>query len=163
LSSNLKVEQLTFPNGSIQNSAAPKFYTDAFIYYDELDNGRITAGDYLYNYNDGTLFVTSFIPFNGWVTSKGSGYRAELEYDIIDDVPLIGGSGSGAEVSVFVLFGEIFEVLLTNLGSGYAIGDSLTLDLNDSGSGFEVILNSVNIDTGVIDNGYLQLFDITVY
>jgi hypothetical protein len=117
----------------------------------------------LYDYVNGTLFVTSFIPFNGWVTNRGVGYQPTEEFAILDNVPLIGGSGSGAEASVIVYFGEIFEISLTEQGTGYALGDSLGIELNDGGSGFEVIVNSVDVNTGAINNGYLQLFDITVY
>jgi hypothetical protein len=154
---------IVFANGTVQTTSAPRFYSDGFVYFDELGNSRITAGDYLYDYVNGTLFVTSFIPFNGWVVNRGTGYQPNSEFAILDDVPLTGGSGSGAEATVIVLFGEIFEVLLTEQGTGYTLGDSLSIDLNDSGSGFEVIVNNVDVNTGAISNGYLQLFDLTVY
>jgi hypothetical protein len=154
---------IVFANGTVQTTSAPRFYSDGYLYFDDLGNNRITAGDYLYDYVNGTLFVTSFIPFNGWVTNRGVGYQPTEEFAILDDVPLIGGSGSGAEASVIVYFGEIFEISLTEQGTGYALGDSLGIELNDGGSGFEVIVNSVDVNTGAINNGYLQLFDITVY
>jgi hypothetical protein len=129
-----------------------------------LDTNRITAGDYLYDYVNGTLFVTSFIPFNGWVTNTGTGYQPTEEFAIIDNVALTGGTGSGAEATVIVFFGEVFEIILTQQGTGYSLGDSLSIDLNDGGSGFEIIVNSIAYDTdGAISDGYLQLFDITVY
>jgi hypothetical protein len=154
---------IVFANGTVQTTSAPRFYTDAFFYFDDLDNNRITAGDYLYDYVNGTLFVTSFIPFNGWVVNKGFGYQPTEEFAILDNVPLTGGSGTGAEATVIIFSGEVFEIILTELGSGYSLGDSLSFDLNDGGRGFEVVVNSVDVNTGAINNGYLQLFDITVY
>ena len=117
----------------------------------------------MYDYVSGSLFVTTFVPFNGWVTNKGFGYAPGQFFVFETDVDLIGGSGSGAKVDALVFFGQIFTVTLTNPGSGYSIGDSLTIDLGDGGSGFEVILNSVDLQTGEIKDGDTTLFDITVY
>ena len=154
---------IVFSNGTVQVTSAPRFYSDAFFYFDDLGNNRITAGDYLYDYVNGTLFVTSFIPFNGWVVNRGFGYQPNQEFAIIDNVQLLGGAGSGAEATVIIFGGEVFEIFLTSQGTGYTLGDSLTIDLNDGGSGFEVIINNVDVNTGAISDGYLQLFDITVY
>ena len=154
---------IVFANGTVQTTSAPRFYSDGYLYFDELGNSRITAGDYLYDYVNGTLFVTSFIPFNGWVVNRGTGYQPTEEFAILDNVELTGGSGSGAEATVIILSGQIFEILLTEQGTGYSLGDSLSIDLNDGGSDFEVIVNNVDVNTGAISNGYLQLFDLTVY
>ena len=154
---------IQFQDGTRQSTTAPRFFYESFEYQQLKDAGEIIPGDYLYDYTTATLFVTTFVPFNGWVTNKGFGYAPGQFFVFETDVELIGGSGTGATVDALIFFGQIFTVTLKNPGSGYSIGDSLTVDLGDGGSGFEVILNSVDLATGEIKDGDTTLFDITVY
>ena len=69
------------------------------------------------------------------------------------DVPLLGGSGSGAVADITVSSNTVTVVDVTNGGSGYANSDSLTV--NDAtlggGSGFALAITSSDIGTGYSD------------
>ena len=58
------------------------------------------------------------------------------------------GSGSGATVSVTISDGVITAYNVQATGSGYQVGDVLTLDNTDSGvvrgAGFKFVVNSIN-------------------
>ena len=63
--------------------------------------------------------------------TAGAGYT-DGEYA---DVPLTGGSGTGATATVFVAGGVVAAVVLASGGTGYQAGDSLSADDDDLGGG----------------------------
>jgi len=71
----------------------------------------------------------------------GSGYQASQN---LSDVPLAGGSGSGALATVTTnASGEVDSVNITAGGSGYQAGDTLTAPLGAIGTGFSVTVDAV--------------------
>jgi len=64
------------------------------------------------------------------------------------NVPLTGGSGFGAQATITVTLGSVSSVALTNPGSHYAAGDTLSATTasigGGSGAGFSVPVNSVS-------------------
>jgi len=73
--------------------------------------------------------------------TPGSGYAASQTFS---NVPLSGGSGSGAEATVTTnASGEVDSVSITAGGSGYQVGDSLGAPLGAIGTGFAVAIDSV--------------------
>lgn len=66
---------------------------------------------------------------------------------IISDVPLAGGSGSGAIANIVVSGNTVTSVTIVNGGAYYAVGNSLTTDLG-GGSGFSVLVATVGNPNG---------------
>jgi hypothetical protein len=77
------------------------------------------------------------------VITGGSGY-ANGTYS---NVPLTGGSGAGAEASITISGGSVTAVSITNVGSGYVVGDVLSAQDSDlgglGGGGFSVPVASL--------------------
>ena len=62
------------------------------------------------------------------------------------NVPLTGGTGSGAQASVTVAGGAVTSVVLTLYGSGYLVGDTLSCanaSIGGTGSGFSIEMQTV--------------------
>ena len=78
------------------------------------------------------------------VTSGGTGYID----GIYKDVPLTGGSGTGAKGTVEISNGVVNNVILTNGGSGYLTTDILSVNTSSVGggigSGFTTAIGSTN-------------------
>jgi hypothetical protein len=78
----------------------------------------------------------------------GSGYTNGTYYN----VPLTGGSGSGALATIVVSSGAVSSVTITTAGSYYLVGNSLSaLATNIGGGGgtnFSVLVNSISNPTG---------------
>lgn len=73
----------------------------------------------------------------------GSGYTGTGTYT---NVPLTGGSGSGAHATVVVAGGAVTTVTVTNHGTGYVAGDTLSAsntNLGGAGSGFSIKAQTV--------------------
>jgi hypothetical protein len=67
------------------------------------------------------------------------------------NVPLTGGSGSGATANITVSGQTVTSVTLTNSGNFYVVGDVLSCSntyIGGSGSSFSVVVNLVNNTTG---------------
>jgi hypothetical protein len=79
---------------------------------------------------DGNLFIKQgqVSPSIAVVTS-GSGYTGA------STVTISGGTGSGATATLTIGGGQILRVNLTNAGSGYSVGDVLTVSFGGPGSG----------------------------
>lgn len=70
---------------------------------------------------------------------------------IYQDVPLTGGSGSGATADITVVAGAVSSISIENPGSLYVAGDILSAEqtnLGGSGSGFQVTVDSLTNSTG---------------
>jgi len=70
---------------------------------------------------------------------------------VYQDVPLTGGSGSGATADITVVAGAVSSVVIENPGSLYIVGDILSAEqtnLGGSGSGFQVTVASLTNSTG---------------
>jgi hypothetical protein len=68
------------------------------------------------------------------------------------DVPLTGGSGSGALATITVAGGAVTAVTITNGGLQYGVGNTLTTaaaNIGGTGSGFSVPVASVTNSTGI--------------
>lgn len=72
--------------------------------------------------------------------TAGSGYTNGT----YTDIPLSGGSGTGASATITVAGGIVTVVTLVNKGIGYAVADSLTANLAPVGSGFAVAVATVS-------------------
>ena len=78
----------------------------------------------------------------------GSVYTAGTYFD----VPLTGGSGSGALATITVAGGAVTAVTITNGGLQYVVGNTLTAaatNIGGTGSGFSVPVASVTNSTGI--------------
>ena len=76
--------------------------------------------------------------------SAGSGYPAGTYYN----QAFTGGTGSGATATIVVgSGGTVTSVSLETGGTGYAVGDSLSISLS-SGTGFAITVSSLNQITG---------------
>jgi len=178
--------KVVFPDGSEQITTAPRFFSDAVDYNTKNAAGTIIPGDYLYDYPNGSLFVTSFTPFQGWLLNGGVGYGTVATLNVfaggtgfqfLSNVPLTGGSGTGAKITVVCINtpgvfpdgtqGTIFLVVAINeRGSGYTKGDICDFDFESvgstSGTGAQFLVGGIT-STGGVDDGANGLFDLTVY
>jgi hypothetical protein len=74
--------------------------------------------------------------------TAGSSYTNGIYYD----VPLTGGTGTGAKANIVVSGGAVTAVAITERGSGYAAAASLSAlaaNIGGTGSGFAVVVTSV--------------------
>ena len=79
------------------------------------------------------------------IVSPGIGYTLGITSYTNVDLISISGSGSGGKVTLGVGTGAAYYATVTDGGSGYSVGDVLTIDYNDSGNlGKEVILSIPN-------------------
>lgn len=62
------------------------------------------------------------------------------------NVPLTGGSGTGAQATVIIGGGVVTNVTITQEGTGYVVGDALSVDASDvggTGSGFQYGVDTI--------------------
>jgi len=110
------------------------------IYVENGTNQLISPGTPSVPAIPASLAVTAFD--NSSLTA-GSGY-VDGSYS---DVPLTGGSGSGATADIEVVAGAVTSVVLVDGGSGYTVGDTLTtanINLGGTGSSFGIDVSSVD-------------------
>lgn len=101
----------------------------------------------VYYYYPDTIVQGRVTGFTGLV--GGSGYSDGLYYD----VPLLGGSGSGAAASVLVVGGTVTNLTITNPGVFYVVGDKFTVAAESlggfgTGGGFSVDVLTVGNSAG---------------
>lgn len=72
-----------------------------------------------------------------------------------ESITLSGGSGNGATATADIVGGEIQSVTLVFGGSGYTVGDELTITGDDSDK------NTATIEVGTIADGVIQTITIT--
>lgn len=100
----------------------------------------------LHYYYYPTSIVQSAISTLGTLTG-GSSYTNGTYFN----VPLTGGSGSGATAKIVVSGGAVTSVSIQNPGVFYAVNDSLSAaasDIGGTGSGFAVTISVVSNATG---------------
>ena len=78
----------------------------------------------------------------------GTGYTPTLSSNTYIQVPLSSntGTGTGAKANITVTAGQITDVDITRGGTGYAVGDLLSVlasDVGGTGSGFEIEVNAI--------------------
>ena len=82
----------------------------------------------------------------------GSGYDVDSTYT---SVPLTGGIGTSAVATIVITGGSVTSVTITSIGSGYAIGNTLSANDSDlggrsSGSAFNIpVKNLQNMQNGI--------------
>ena len=91
--------------------------------------------------------------------SSTQGFNGGSQYTngVYSNVPLTGGSGSGATATIVVAGGSVTSVTLTNPGNFYAVGNLLSASTSylGGGTGFVVPVTTVNNPTGtswLVDN-----------
>lgn len=78
------------------------------------------------------------------VITPGSGYVD----GIYNNLNITGGSGDGALINVTVENGLVTAASLSYGGSGYQVGESISATIGTTGSGFSVLISSINNPTG---------------
>lgn len=89
------------------------------------------------------------IVISGAILSQGSlaGGSGYVNAGTYTGVALTGGTGSGAEATVTVAGGAVTSVVITNAGTGYKVGDTLSsaaANIGTGGSGFALGVASVD-------------------
>ena len=87
---------------------------------------------------------------DGNIVSLGTIVGGSLYTDgTYTDVPLTGGTGTGAKATIEVEDGAVTKVTITNDGKGYAVGDELSAaaaKVGGTGSGFKVPVTAVTTE-----------------
>lgn len=102
----------------------------------ECDNNGIGAGITEYNMLGGPILTTDNL--------QGGSLYTDGTYN---NVPLTGGSGTGAEATIDIAGNVVTTVTITESGNGYAVGDTLSADAADiggTGSDFSVDVATVD-------------------
>lgn len=58
-------------------------------------------------------------------------------------LPVVGGSGTGAQIRIVVASGQVTSVEVVKEGEGYEEGDVITADLPGGGTGFGIVIDAV--------------------
>ena len=123
-------------SGTITNSGSGYVAND-------YTNILLTGGS-----GSGVSVEFTVLPLEVSITNAGTLYGGSPIIPTFNNVPLsnISSSGTGAEASVFIgVSGEIQTITITNSGSGYQNGDTLTIDSADlGGTGSGLILTVSN-------------------
>jgi len=93
------------------------------------------------NVNYGQLTNTAIL--NGTITTPGAGYTNGT----YSEVPLTGGSGTGATAEITVTGGVVTTVLVDSGGQNYTLGDVLSADtanIGGTGAGFVFTVNQMD-------------------
>ena len=91
----------------------------------------------------------SFTPALGTITSVGN-LQAGEGYNLGShtNVPTVGGHGTGATLNIVVgPGGAIASAVINNPGSGYAVGDGLTVTTLGAGYGFATAVTAITVVT----------------
>lgn len=95
-----------------------------------------------------------YIPnaITAYTITGGSGYTDGIYVDI----PLTGGTGHGARASVTVSGGIVTNVFITNAGSGFTVGNTLTGTV-PAGTGWSIAITAINANKTFINNPCVNL------
>jgi len=121
--------------------------TNYMEYYTQLPPNA-----YGVNPGDPTMFeydVHSFTAATGTILTLGA-LQAGTGYSVgsYTNVPTVGGSGVGATLDIVVgTGGVITSATLNNPGSGYAVGDGLTVTTLGTGYGFAISVTTITVVT----------------
>lgn len=118
------------PGGTITQFAPPGTFSSSPD-CTQLGTSRLLIADSEAGYC--TWDTVVFVKYGGVspniaVTAGGGGYTSPV-------VAITGGSGSGATATVQQVGGVVVGITLTNAGTGYVTGDSLTFTITDGGPG----------------------------
>jgi len=116
--------------------------------FDHIYAGHVIIRDAAGNYKPMPVVVSGKIKTLGALTA-GSGYSADGTYT---NVALTGGSGSGAKATIVVAGGAVTDVTITDAGTGYKAGDSLSAsaaNIGGGGSGFAIAVADVDGSSSV--------------
>lgn len=132
--------------GSLQGSAgsAKGVYINSTLTPSSINN-TLVGFDIATTFGTGS--ITAIATLGSLVT--GTGYAATNTYT---NVPLTGGTGSGATANITVSGTGVTGVTLLNGGTGYTVGDVLSAansNLGNSGSGFSIPVTSLG-STGTV-------------
>lgn len=146
-------------------------YRDLNFAYNTIDSTTLSGGQ---GYTDGSysglqpsggtgtgLTLTATVAFGVNITTPGSGYTSA----IYSNVPLTGGSGSGAQARITITNGEVTSVVVTNAGSGYALGNILSFNhtsLISNTGGAPVISAAPTVAAGLTISVLGTVTDITI-
>jgi hypothetical protein len=113
---------------------------------------QLPPNAYGVNPGDPTMFeydVHSFTAATGTILTLGA-LQAGTGYSVgsYTNVPTVGGSGVGATLDIVVgTGGVITSATLNNPGSGYAVGDGLTVTTLGTGYGFAISVTTITVVT----------------
>jgi len=95
------------------------------------------------------------------IVNPGIGYTQGITSYANVDLISISGSGSGGKITLGVGTGSAYYATITNGGSGYSVGDVLTIDYKDSGNlGKEVVLSIPNTSGILTASNSLVIDDV---
>jgi hypothetical protein len=126
--------------GTFNEVSGSKFlYNDT--YSTQVAIGQVISGSNIPTGTKVVAITTSNVKTLGSIT-PGSGY-VNGSYT---NVPLTGGSGSGAKATIGVSGGAVTTVTITARGAGYAVGNVLSAsntNLGGTGSGFSIPVTAI--------------------
>lgn len=132
-------QQEAVTSGNFNLTSSSKLYLNT--YNTLIDFGQIVSGVGIPIGTTVVSVTSSNIDTLGAVVG-GSGYVNGT----YTNVPLTGGAGAGAKATITVSGGAVTTVVLTDLGSGYEVGDSLSAsntNLGGAGAGFLVPVSAI--------------------
>jgi len=109
---------------------------------------QLQPNDYDVNPGDPTMFeynVHSYTQATGTILTVGN-LQAGYDYTpgTYTNVPTVGGSGTGATLDIVVgVGGVVTSAVLNAVGSGYTVGDGLTVTTLGAGFGFNVTVLTI--------------------
>lgn len=128
--------------------------------------GQVQVKDYAYNTGIGSFVPTATV--RGVVEAQffdnigavgllgslvgGSGYQDA------NGIPVTGGTGSGLTVNIITNMGEVINWAIANSGSGYTVGDVLTISTGGNNATFQVV--NVSPTTNPVPEGVLLTFTV---
>jgi hypothetical protein len=143
-----------YPNTASSNNALPKYYALFGSQYSNANELSFLLGptpDSAYtaelHYFYYPVSIVQGVVAGGSVTNAGSLYTNGA----YENVPLTGGSGSGATANIVVSGQAITSMVIENGGNFYAAGDVLSCSntyIGGSGSGLAYTVSNVNNTTG---------------
>jgi hypothetical protein len=143
-----------YPNTASSNNSLPKYYALFGSQYSNANELSFLLGptpDSAYtaelHYFYYPVSIVQGVVSGGSVTNAGSLYTNGA----YENVPLTGGSGSGATANIVVSGQAITSMVIENGGNFYAAGDILSCSntyIGGSGSGLAYTVSNVNNTTG---------------